>query len=166
MHPSGMPNKGFVTVVILCGLAIGSMCTYRAGITPLSSSLTTSYPVVQVYQKNDTIISASAKFPVNTMSPTASENATGKKRKKDRPKAPSKFAVPDIPPPERIHIQFPVFVASLYKSGTVTTHNYFTCGKQRALHHHLGSKYKLGSCLMDKVNVSEENPKSFYIAIQ
>jgi hypothetical protein len=59
------------------------------------------------------------------------------------------------PPFPNIKIQYPVFVASLYKCGTTSVHSYFLCGKQRSIHHHHGESYQLGICLMENMNVSK-----------
>jgi hypothetical protein len=37
--------------------------------------------------------------------------------------------------PGKVKIPYPVYIASLYKSGTTTVHDYFVCGNQSAVHH-------------------------------
>jgi hypothetical protein len=50
--------------------------------------------------------------------------------------------------PPHIRIQFPVLVASLFKSGTNSAHIYFTCGQQKSGHN------SFGDCLQNKMNLS------------
>ena len=49
-----------------------------------------------------------------------------------------------------IKINYPVFVASLYKSGTTTIHAYFECGGQKTVHYASGRK-RTGPCLQRRI---------------
>ena len=58
-----------------------------------------------------------------------------------------------------IKVPFPVFVTSLFKSGTTTVHNYFTCGHQKSVHYSYyrrkpngtRKKKRTGPCIMKNV---------------
>lgn len=49
-----------------------------------------------------------------------------------------------------IKIQYPVFAASLYKSGTTTIHAYFECGGQKSVHYSNG-RTRTGPCLQRRI---------------
>jgi Sulfotransferase domain len=49
-----------------------------------------------------------------------------------------------------IKVQYPVFVASLYKSGTTTIHAYFECGRQKSVHYSAG-RQRTGPCLQRRI---------------
>jgi hypothetical protein len=49
-----------------------------------------------------------------------------------------------------IKVQYPVFVASLYKSGTTTIHAYFECGKQKSVHYS-ANRQRTGPCLQRRI---------------
>lgn len=53
---------------------------------------------------------------------------------------------------DNIHIKvpYPVFVASLYKSGTTTIHAYFQCGGQKSVHYKSG-RTRTGPCLQRRI---------------
>lgn len=55
-----------------------------------------------------------------------------------------------------IKVNFPVFVASLFKSGTTTVHAYFQCGKQRSVHYEGEGKRRTGPCIQR--NIKKGNP--------
>ena len=49
-----------------------------------------------------------------------------------------------------IKVNYPVFVASLYKSGTTTIHAYFQCGGQKSVHYAAG-RTRTGPCLQRRI---------------
>lgn len=51
--------------------------------------------------------------------------------------------------PAPIKLPFPIFVASLFKSGTTTIHAYFQCGGQRSVHWKNDKGERTGKCLYD-----------------
>lgn len=57
-----------------------------------------------------------------------------------------------IPYPNPIKIPFPVFVASLFKSGTTTIHAYFGCGGQRSVHWVGADGERTGQCLRENIS--------------
>jgi hypothetical protein len=57
-----------------------------------------------------------------------------------------------VPPP--IKVSLPIFVASLFKSGTTTVHSYFTCGGQRSVHWKGPNQQHTGKCIRGNVAAS------------
>lgn len=52
--------------------------------------------------------------------------------------------------PNGLKVPFPIFVVSLYKSGTTSVHRYFKCGKQRAMHKNLNHRF-VGKCIREGI---------------
>jgi hypothetical protein len=50
-----------------------------------------------------------------------------------------------------LKVPFPIFVASLYKSGTTTVHSYFQCGQQRSVHYAGQPGRRTGPCLKKRI---------------
>ncbi|GAX28882.1 hypothetical protein FisN_20Lh185 [Fistulifera solaris] len=58
-------------------------------------------------------------------------------------------SLPTFPAP--IKVPFPIFVASLFKSGTTTINAYFQCGGQRSVHWETDDGERTGKCLYENV---------------
>jgi hypothetical protein len=63
---------------------------------------------------------------------------------------------PPSPFPAPIKVPLPIFVASLYKSGTTTTHSYFECGGQRSVHWTDTDGHRTGKCIRENILVGRE----------
>jgi hypothetical protein len=63
-------------------------------------------------------------------------------------------SLPTFPAP--IKLPFPIFVASLFKSGTTTINAYFQCGGQRSVHWETDEGERTGKCLYENVRDGED----------
>lgn len=59
------------------------------------------------------------------------------------------------PPPVIPNITYPVFLASLYKSGTTTVHSFFQCGGKKSAHYQVGRR-RTGPCI--RRNIANNRP--------
>ena len=60
--------------------------------------------------------------------------------------------------PAPIKLPFPIFVASLFKSGTTTVHSYFTCGGQRSVHWKNADQQSTGKCIRQNLLQEARDP--------
>ena len=58
--------------------------------------------------------------------------------------------------PAPIKLPFPIFVASLFKSGTTTVHSYFACGGQRSVHWKNANHKSTGQCIQQNILLRQE----------
>lgn len=56
---------------------------------------------------------------------------------------------------EEAVIHYPIFVASLFKSGTTSVHDYFDCGQRRSVHNRLDGRRTIGGCMSLAVRVRD-----------
>lgn len=69
------------------------------------------------------------------------------------------------PPPSILKVPTPIFVPSLPKSGTTTTHKYFECGGQKSVHltgRNNGTQmFKIGRCVHQNIREGHNNKGPF-----
>lgn len=66
------------------------------------------------------------------------------------------------PFPAPIKVPFPIFVASLYKSGTTTIHAYFQCGGQRSVHWVTDQGIRTGKCFYENLQQGDHPYTNFF----
>jgi hypothetical protein len=120
---------------------------YKSEINNASHKIATQSVISTAMNTNTTTT------PTNNPYPNTSTGMNNDRMHQAPPKSLFNFSSPF---PD-IKIQFPVFVTSLYKSGTTSVHSYFLCGKQRSIHHQHGKRYRLGFCLMQNMKVSKND---------
>jgi hypothetical protein len=162
-----------VVIVSICGLSFSTLRVCKESSSSFMSEQDTSRNYLSTLNENkiDTVNSsiqiATHKVVSTAMTTKAATtttttnfsyaNTSTSMNNKKIDQAPQDDLFNFSPPFPDIKIQYPVFVTSLYKSGTTSVHMYFYCGKQRTIHNQLTKKYILGSCFMENVNVSNDN---------
>lgn len=134
----------------------------------LMSALSSSTTIVWIRQHAATTVMVSD-FPIASASSSSSSvipPSSGGDDDKERQAAAADVthdskttAVTSTTAKARIKIPFPVFVASLYKSGTVSVHEYFQCGGAKSVHYSAvvtegGQAQRTGPCIQQRINTN------------
>jgi hypothetical protein len=152
-------SRELLIFVFICGLVLCDLRLYMASVSPLSTAATDDQ-VLALTMGVMSDVPADGNNVMVTTTTNATTTATRKKNKRlimkhakaTRTTTKKNQSRPVIVPLYPLKIQLPVFVASLFKSGTTSAHRYFRCNKQRAVH----TGYKkgwIGQCLNEKLNV-------------